>query len=123
VQLDACSFNRVNLNSVNFTDYLGSQKINAQVHCPSRTWTTFHDQVTHPPQSAAIANRLTRVCNSGELAVVFDPPSNIRVSPNGAILCTLRSRVNIKIYGNQGEWHYTDVCGPMGMIHASQIHF
>ena len=51
VQLDACSFNRVSLNSVNFTDYLGNQKINAQVHCPSRTWTTFHDQVTHPPQS------------------------------------------------------------------------
>ena len=95
MQLDACSFNRVSLNSVNFTDYLGSRKINAQVHCPSRTWTTFHDQVTHPPQSTATANRLARVCNTGELAVVFDPPSNIRVSPNGAILCTLRSRVNI----------------------------
>ena len=50
VHLDACSFNRVSLNSVNFTYYLGSQKINAQVHCPSRTWTTFHDQVTHPSQ-------------------------------------------------------------------------
>jgi hypothetical protein len=47
----------------------------------------------------------------------------VRVSPNGAILCTVRSRVNIKIYGNQGEWYYTDFCGPMGMIHASQIHF
>jgi hypothetical protein len=123
VQLDACSFNRVSLNSVNFTYYLGSQKINAQAHCQSRTWTTFHDRVTHQPQSTATANMLARVCNSGELAVVFDPPSNIRVSPNGAILCTLRSRVNIKIYGNQGEWHYTDFCGPMGMIHASQIHF
>ena len=68
VQLDACSFNRVSLNSVNFTDYLGSQKINAQAHCPSRTWTTLHDQVTHQPQSTATANMLTRVCNSGELA-------------------------------------------------------
>ena len=67
VQLDACSFNRVNLNSVNFTDYLGSQKINAQAHCPSRTWTTFHDQVTHQPQSTATANMLARICNSGEL--------------------------------------------------------
>jgi hypothetical protein len=34
-----------------------------------------------------------------EAALVFDPPSNIRSSPNEAILCAVRSRVYVNVYG------------------------
>ncbi|WP_198159738.1 zinc ribbon domain-containing protein [Picosynechococcus sp. PCC 7003] len=54
-------------------------------------------------------------------AFVFDPPSNVRTYPNGPILCAVRSPQTINLYGNEGDWFYTDVCGDMGMIHTSQI--
>ncbi|WP_254048016.1 zinc ribbon domain-containing protein [Synechococcus sp. BDU 130192] len=54
-------------------------------------------------------------------ASVFDPPSNVRSYPNGPIICTVKSPQTIYLYGNQGDWFYTDVCGDMGMIHSSQI--
>ncbi|MDR9899771.1 hypothetical protein G7B40_035220 [Aetokthonos hydrillicola Thurmond2011] len=57
------------------------------------------------------------------VAIVFDPPSNIRESPNGRILCSVRRPTTINIYGSTGSWYYTDVCGTMGVIHSSQITF
>ena len=56
-------------------------------------------------------------------AVIFDPPSNIRTSPNGEILCSIKNTKSISIYGSIGSWDYTDVCGDMGVIHSSQIRF
>jgi len=62
-------------------------------------------------------------------ARVFDPPTNVRFSPNGAVQCVIRSRRAINIYGstgvrdNNGVWYYTDACGRAGVIHSSQIRF
>lgn len=63
-------------------------------------------------------------------AYVYDPPSNVRTSPTGPILCVLSQRTNINVYGYAGvtwdnsrkvTWYSTDACGPMGVIAYSQI--
>lgn len=54
-------------------------------------------------------------------AFVMDPPSNVRVVPNGKILCVIPSRVNINVYGYERGWYLTDACGRMGYIHESQV--
>lgn len=131
VAVDGCSIRRVSPRSVNFTYYLGQMRIQAQAHCTENRWTTFHDGVTHRPQSAATQNMLNFVCDGStgggggvtNSAFVFDPPSNVRTYPNGPILCTLRTQRRINLYGNEGAWFYTDACGGMGMIHNSQIRF
>ncbi|WP_323299489.1 SH3 domain-containing protein [Crocosphaera sp. UHCC 0190] len=56
-------------------------------------------------------------------AVIFDPPSNIRLSPNGNVLCSIKVVTSINIYGSKNEWYITDICGQMGYIHQSQIRF
>ena len=56
-------------------------------------------------------------------AIVFDPPSNVKKDPNGEILCTLRKRMTINVYGSIDSWYYTDICGTTGVIHYSQIKF
>lgn len=61
--------------------------------------------------------------------LVHRPPSNVRFAPNGAVLCTVKSRSTINIYGdtgvydNNGLWYYTDVCGRQGVIHSTQFQF
>jgi len=67
---------------------------------------------------------------SGTTAVIIDPPSNIRATPNGTILCVARTRgivVNITgetgVSDNNGTWYYTDYCGRQGVIHSTQIRF
>lgn len=54
-------------------------------------------------------------------AVVFDPPSNVRMSPNGRIICSVNRVIPINIYGSENGWYVTDACGQMGYIHRSQI--
>jgi hypothetical protein len=67
--------------------------------------------------------------SSSRTATVTDPPTNVRLSPNGAILCVIRQRMTINILGstgvrdNNGTWYYTDACGSNGVIHSSQIRF
>jgi hypothetical protein len=61
--------------------------------------------------------------STSEVAIVFDPPSNVRQSPNGDFLCSIRERTTINIYGSTGDWYYTDICGTMGVIHSGQITF
>ncbi|WP_017302925.1 hypothetical protein [Spirulina subsalsa] len=131
VFVDLCSVTPVSARSVNFTYFLGQQRIYGQAHCGEGTWTTFHDGITHSPSSQATANMLDMVCRDGAggeawVALVVDPPSNVRSSPNGPIMCVVRSRQTINIYGNAsnaGDWYYTDACGSMGLIHHSQIRF
>jgi hypothetical protein len=57
------------------------------------------------------------------VAIVFDPPSNVRKSPNEEILCSVRERKTISIYGSTGSWYWTDICGTMGVIDSSQVTF
>ncbi|PHV62794.1 protein kinase domain-containing protein [Cyanobacterium aponinum] len=58
-------------------------------------------------------------------AIVFDPPSNIRTTPNGEIICSVNAVTSITIntYGSANGWYVTDFCGRNGYIHHSQIHF
>ena len=57
------------------------------------------------------------------VALVFDPPSNVRAFPNGQIICAVREKMMINLYERQGLWYQTDVCGRMGWIHVSQLKF
>ena len=58
---------------------------------------------------------------------LLSPPTNIRATPNGRILCVAKKSGSIKIYGetgvfdDNGQWYYTNYCGRMGVIHSSQF--
>lgn len=69
----------------------------------------------------------TQTTSSSGAAIVFAPPSNVRVSPGGAILCSVRQKKTINIYGTikhtDGVWVYTDVCGTTGVIHSGQLRY
>ncbi|MEL7224488.1 MAG: hypothetical protein AAGL17_06415 [Cyanobacteria bacterium J06576_12] len=60
---------------------------------------------------------------STQTALVYDPSSNVRATPNGQILCSIDTRAYINIYGSRGDWYRTDACGEPGVIHISQIQF
>ena len=76
------------------------------------------------------ANKPKSAYGNGRSAFVYDPPSNVRISPDGNLLCTLNQRTNITVYGYAGstydgsrevKWYHTDACGSMGVIAYSQI--
>ncbi len=128
VKLDRCTIERQRDRRVNFTYMLGDESINAQANCRTNTWTTFPDRTTHSPQSRATSDLLKLVCSAPSsnpgtgIGIVFDPPSHIRKSPNGAIVCTIRELTAIELAGgvtNDG-WVRTRACGG-GVIHQSQI--
>lgn len=54
-------------------------------------------------------------------ALVFDPPSNVRLTPNGETLCSIRARQSINVFSKDGEWYKTDHRGGSGYIHQSQL--
>ncbi len=64
---------------------------------------------------------------NGDIWQVHNPPSNIRISPDGKILCTISKKTKINLRGTSnvkdknGEWLYTDICGKIGFVHSSQI--
>ncbi|MCV3212987.1 hypothetical protein OGM63_05500 [Plectonema radiosum NIES-515] len=58
---------------------------------------------------------------STQSAVVIDPPSNVRVKPNGGIICAIRSQASIAVSDYRNGWYKTDACGRSGFIHQSQI--
>ena len=119
-----------------FVYYLGSERIDAAANCAAGTWVTYPEGASHAPQSAATQSMLRAVCagaqpsspapaavSSSGVAIVFDPPSNIRATPNGAILCAVTSRGSIPIQGQTGDWYRTDYCGSPGYIHKDQVRF
>ena len=61
--------------------------------------------------------------SSSGAAIVFDPPSNVRATPNGQILCSVTSKSVIPIKYKDGEWYQTNYCGSPGYIHQSQLRF
>lgn len=56
-------------------------------------------------------------------ALVFDPVSNVRASPNGSILCKIENVKKIEILRYDDNWFSTNACGKMGVIHKSQLKF
>jgi hypothetical protein len=76
-----------------------------------------------PSPSASPPLKRTSATSRIGVAIVFDPPSNVRESPNGRILCSVREKTTINIYGSTSSWYYTDVCDNMGVIDSSQITF
>jgi hypothetical protein len=69
-------------------------------------------------------------------ALVIAPPSNVRVYPNGQIICKIQQKKTISIYiwanktlptawSPDMGWFSTDACGgdKLGWIHGSQIKF
>ncbi|MGB5913327.1 MAG: hypothetical protein WBG63_00575 [Phormidesmis sp.] len=59
-----------------------------------------------------------------QTALVYDPSSNVRETPNGYVLCSIDTRAYINIYGHyMDDWYSTDACGSLGVIHISQIQF
>lgn len=130
INVDLCSINRLSPDSVEFGYYFGDIWVPSLANCRAGTWTTFPEQHTHRPQSAATQNMLDVVCSRDRspiaragVAIVFDPPSNVRRSPNGEIICSVRDRLTINIFGQTEGWYRTDVCGEPGFIHESQIRF
>jgi hypothetical protein len=133
VNVDICSISRASYQSVDFVYYLGNEKVISQANCNNGTWIAFSTRQVNRPQSQATQNMLNVVCNyrssrfnsivdSGK-AFIFDPPSNVRTSPNGNILCSVKTSTTINVYGSVNSWYYTDVCGRIGLIHSSQIQF
>jgi len=131
IRVDLDSVSTAGNPRVDFVYYLGEERIRSQANCEAGTWTTFPEKAVHIPESQATQNMLNRVCNykiptssaQPKTAVVFDPPSNVRTAPNGPILCSVRERITINIYGSTGSWYYTDACGTTGVIDSSQLQF
>lgn len=130
--LDTCSIDASNPSLIRFVYYLNTDRVQAETDCASGTWTSFPEKQVNRPQSPATEKMLERICGSkapedsiskAGVATVFNPPSNVRVSPNGAILCSVREKRNINIYDLQGDWYTTDVCGTPGVIHRGQLKF
>jgi hypothetical protein len=68
--------------------------------------------------------------DTSRTAYIVDPPSNIRATPNGRIICVIRGvNTPVRILGssgvrdNNGVWYFTDACGQRGLIHSTQIRF
>ncbi|MGK7957741.1 MAG: hypothetical protein AB4063_21185 [Crocosphaera sp.] len=80
---------------------------------------TTNDDTTQSEQTSPSSPKTSTV----GVAIVFDPPSNVRKTPNGDILCSVRERTTINIYSSHGDWQKTDICGSTGFIHSSQITF
>ena len=134
VNLDLESIRSVSASSADFVYYLGGSRVAAQANCRGGYWISFPERQLNRPQSAATQRMLNKVCSylgstsspvrsSAGAALVYDPPSNIRSSPNGAIICSVRSRAYINVYGKKGGWYSTDFCGVNGYIHQNQLRF
>lgn len=72
----------------------------------------------------------TSTSTSKRKAFVYAPPSNVRITPDGKLLCTINQPTNINVYdyaastydgSREVKWYYTDACGSMGVIAYSQF--
>ena len=127
-----------------FRYQLGNSTIEAMANCTDQSWTSYPERQVNRPQSPATERMLGLVCGTSPqanqpatapapspspdasypgVAIVFDPPSNVRTSPGGAFLCTVNSQRNVRVGQIQGEWYPTSACGSRGFIHRSQVRF
>jgi serine/threonine protein kinase, bacterial len=137
VNLDLCSITTNNSDQVGFVYYLGDRRMGSAANCSNNTWTTFSDQQVHRPLSPATQRMLANVCSRRQAgspnsnssnseiakATIFIPPTNVRESPDGKILCVINKKLTINTYGVNNSWYKTDVCGAMGVVQAEQLKF
>jgi serine/threonine protein kinase, bacterial len=137
VNLDLCSITTNNSEQVGFVYYLGDRRMGSAANCSNNTWTTFSDQQVHRPLSPATQRMLENVCSRRQAsspkssssnsdvakATIFAPPTNVRESPDGKILCVINKKLTINTYGVNNSWYKTDVCGAMGVVQAEQLKF
>jgi hypothetical protein len=131
MQLDVCAIQLIPKTfNVDFRYSLDGEAIAATADCRTRSWFIPAERSTHKPQSQATIDMLQLVCTApgngngdSPLAVVFNPPSNIRKKPNGPIIYTIPELRMIQISGSgpSGQWLRTSVDGHTGYIHSSQI--
>jgi hypothetical protein len=112
-----------------FTYQLGNATVKAIANCADRSWISYPERRINWPQSPATEQLLMRVCGGSAepalagVAIVHDPPSNVRDRPNGASQCTIESRRTIRVGQTSGDWYETTACGGKGFIHRSQLQF
>ena len=107
----------------NATYYLNDERIDAEIDCSRGYWTVNSDQsqprIQYRPQSQATRNLVSLACGIRRIddqsevmyLLVYDPPSNVRSSPNGAVQCVIENMQIIRIYGEpRNGWYYTDFC-------------
>jgi serine/threonine protein kinase, bacterial len=137
VNLDLCSITTNNSDQVGFVYYLGDRRMGSAANCSNNTWTTFSDRQVHRPLSPATQRMLENVCSRRQAsnpkssssnsevakATIFAPPTNVRESPDGKILCVINRKISINTYGANNSWYKTDVCGVMGVVQAEQLKF
>ncbi|EDX87427.1 hypothetical protein S7335_5137 [Synechococcus sp. PCC 7335] len=136
VVVDLDSIYSIDRDDTRFIYFFAGEPIPSQAHCAGGgAWTTLDDGIVRTPQSQATRNMLNVVCSystyesaapsvvSRQAALVNAPPSNIRATPNGRILCTIRTRSYIDVYGYSAGWYSTDACSQAGVIHESQVQF
>lgn len=94
---------------------------------------------SNPAESAAGANPVASnaaspnpassnaAVSTAEYAIVFDPPTNVRVGPStgSAVQCSVTAKTTIRILGLEGNWYRTDVCGggQTGYVYRNQLKF
>lgn len=131
--VDLCSLRPVPRSfNVEFTYSIEGVQINANANCRDNSWYIPSDDTRHVPRSRATENMLKIICTAprdassdSRLAVIFNPPSNIRRSPNGPIICTVTELRTISTSSAiPSGWirAYVPGCGG-GYIHKSQVAF
>lgn len=132
IVVDLNSIYSVERYDARFVYFFAGEPIPSQAHCAGGgAWTTLDDGVLRYPQSQATRNMLAAVCSylanesnsPSQVALVYAPPSNVRATHNGSVLCSINSRSYINIYGYSSGWYETDACGQTGVIHESQVRF
>jgi len=84
-------------------------------------------KVTYPSQPAgqpkAISPSTELPTSSSPIgdAIISTPPADVLSSPNGEVVCSLRSLMTISVNGSRGDWLYTNACGTRGVIHARNV--
>ncbi len=63
LHVDLCSISPQKKQRVNFTYYLGKQRVNAQANCTERTWLVYPERITYKAGSGGAANMMREVCN------------------------------------------------------------
>ena len=121
-----------------FTYQLGNDSVQAMANCTDQSWTSYPERQVNRPQSPATERMLALVCGNAPsvaapsptanasypgVAIVFDPPSNVRRQPGGSFLCSIDTRQSIRVGQAQGNWYPTSACGTSGFIHKSQVRF